>query len=193
MRKSLVLATVFIVLTAFSSAVMGQELVGSRIFGSITDPRGAVVPDVNVTISNPATGFSRTVKTGADGTFLAPQIVAETYDIEVSSGGFKSIKVTGIVVRVNENVRQDVQLQLGEVTAKIEVQAQATLVNTYTSALSQTIDSRRVVDLPMNSRDVTALSMLVAGATDPPASTGFYANSSGFAGTSPSVNGSKIQ
>src|SRR5882724_6058090 len=140
MPKSLVLATVFIVLTAFSSVVMGQELVGSRIFGAVTDPRGAVVPEVNVTISAPATGFSRTVKTGIDGTFLAPQIVAGTYDIEVSSRGFKSVKV---------NARQDVQLQLGEVTAKVEVQAQTTLVNTYTSALSQTIDSRRVVDLPL--------------------------------------------
>src|SRR2546426_4416555 len=119
MRKSLVLATVFIVLPAFSSAVRGQELVGSRIFGAVTDPRGAAVPDVNVTISNPATGFSRIVKTGMDGTFLAPQIVAGTYDIEISSAGFKSVKVTGIVVRVNENARQDVQLQLGEVTAKI--------------------------------------------------------------------------
>ena len=188
MRNSVVLATIFIVLTACSPAVVGQELVGSRIFGAVTDPKGAVVPDVNVTISSAATGFSRTVKTGVDGTFLAPQIVAGTYDIEVSSGGFKSVKVTGIVVRVNENARQDVQLQLGEVTAKVEVQAQTSLVNTYTSALSQTIDSRRVVDLPLNSRDVTSLSMLVAGATDP-VQTSFYANSSGFAGTAPSADG----
>ncbi|MCI0624573.1 MAG: carboxypeptidase-like regulatory domain-containing protein [Acidobacteria bacterium] len=170
----------------------GQELVGSRLFGTVTDASGAVIPAAEVRITSPATGFSRTVQTGEDGTYLALQILGGIYHLEVTKAGFKTMTVTGVVVRVNENARQNVQLEVGEITTRVEVSSQAALVNTYTSDLTQTIDSRRVVDLPLNARDVTSLSMLSVGTTDPVQTT-FYASSSGFAATAPSVNGSKIQ
>lgn len=172
--------------------VYGQELVGSRLFGTVTDASGAVIPAAEVRITSPATGFSRTVRTGGDGTYLAPQILGGIYHLQVTKLGFKTVTVTGVVVRVNENARQNVQLEVGEITTRVEVSSQAALVNTYTSDLAQTIDSRRVVDLPLNARDVTSLSMLSVGTTDP-VQTSFYAGSSGFAATAPSVNGSKIQ
>jgi len=173
-------------------SVYGQELVGSRLFGTVTDASGAVIPGAEVKITSPATGFSRTVRTGEDGTYLAPQILGGIYDLQVTKPGFKTMTVTGVMVRVNENARQNVQLEVGEITTRVEVSSQAALVNTYTSDLTQTIDSRRVVDLPLNARDVTSLSMLSVGTTDPVA-TSFYASSSGFTATAPSVNGSRIQ
>lgn len=172
--------------------VYGQELVGSRLFGTVTDATGAVIPAAEVKITSPATGFSRTVRTGEDGTYVAPQILGGVYHLEVTKAGFKTVTVTGVMVRVNESARQNVQLEVGEITTRVEVSSQAALVNTYTSELAQTIDSRRVVDLPLNARDVTSLSMLSVGTTDP-VQTSFYAGSSGFAATAPSVNGSKIQ
>jgi hypothetical protein len=105
-------------------------------------------------------------------------------EIGDTKAGFKTVTVTGVVVRVNENARQNIQLEVGEITTKVEVSSQAALVNTYTSELAQTIDSRRVVDLPLNARDVTSLSMLSVGTTDP-VQTSFYASSSGFAATNP--------
>jgi hypothetical protein len=123
---------------------------------------------------------------------VAPQILAGVYDIQVSSSGFKTVVLAGIKVQVNENARRDIQLELGDVATKVLVEGQATLVNSYTAELAQTINTRAVMNLPLNARDVTSLSMLVAGATDP-VQTSFYASSSGFAATAPSVNGSKIQ
>ena len=169
-----------------------QELVGSRLFGTVTDPSGKVVPGATLILTAPATGFSRALETDGDGSYLAPQILADTYEIQVSSPGFKTTRVTDIQVRVNESPRVDVRLELGDVSTKVDVQSQAALINTYSSELSLTIDSRRMVRLPLNARDVTALAMLGPGTTDP-VQTSFYANSSGFAGTAPSVNGSRIQ
>ena len=175
-----------------AAASFGQDTVGSRIFGTVTDPAGMAVPNATVKITSPQTGFSRTVQPGSDGTYVAPYILAGTYDLEVSLSGFKTTRLTGITVRVNENVRQDVRLELGEMTTKVEVSGEPALINSYTAALAQTVDKRQVVELPLNGRDVTSLGLLVAGATDP-VQTSFYASSSGFAATAPSVNGSKIQ
>jgi hypothetical protein len=97
------------------------------------------------------------------------------------------------VVRVNENARQDIHMEVGAVATKVEASAQPALVNTYTSELSETIDWRRVLDLPLNARDVTSLAMLVAGVNDPVGQTTFYASASGFTGTSPAVNGGRNQ
>jgi hypothetical protein len=141
---------------------------------------------------SPATGSVRTVSTGPDGTYVI-ELPADTYDIQVTSAGFKTGEAVGVVVEVNKNVRRDFQLEVGSVHSTVQVTGQSTLVNTYTSALAQTIDSRAVVQLPLNNRDITALTMLVAGATDP-VTTSFYASSAGFMdGVSPSVNGGKVQ
>ncbi|PYV92737.1 MAG: hypothetical protein DMG05_03645 [Acidobacteria bacterium] len=173
--------------------VAGQNVSQARILGTVADVSGAIVPDAKVVITSQTTRYSRTVQTGEDGTYLFPQMPGDTYDIEVSKPGFKTGRAVGVLVQVNENVRRDFQLEVGEMHATVEVLGQSTLVNTYTAALTQTINTRAVVELPLNNRDITALSMLVAGATDPVA-TSFYASSAGFMdGVSPSVNGGKIQ
>src|SRR5512134_1855548 len=112
-RHSLQVWLAYLLLTAVS---FGQDTVGSRIFGTVTDPKGMAVPNATIKITSPQTGFSRTVQPGPDGTYVAPQILAGTYELEVSLSGFKTVRLSGITVRVNENVRQDVQLELGEVT-----------------------------------------------------------------------------
>jgi len=107
--------------------------------------------------------------------------------------GFKVAKQSGIEVRVNENVRMNVELVVGSVDTTVEVRARAELTNTYSSQLSETVDARRVQDLPLNGRDVTSLSLLVAGAVIDTTSTSFYGTSSGFSLTAPIVNGNRNQ
>jgi hypothetical protein len=190
MRRTL---AVLVIVNLALPAALGQELVGSRIFGTVTDRTGAVIPNAVVRITQVDIGSTRTVLTAGDGTYVAVQILAGTYDLEVSKEGFNTEKVTGLMVRVNENARQDIRLDVGSVATRVEASAQAGLVNTYTSELSETIDSRRVVDLPLNARDVTSLSMLIAGVNDPVGQTTFYSSASGFTGTSPAVNGGRNQ
>jgi len=129
----------------------------------------------------------------SDGVYVAPDLKTGVYDIEVEKSGFKLLKTVGIVLHVNENLRRDIQMEVGSVTSSVEVTGRSTMVDSYTSALSQTVSGRQVVDLPLSNRDVTALAYLVAGATDP-VSTTFYATSAGFqGGSSPSINGGRVQ
>src|SRR5207247_2918501 len=152
-----------------------------------------VLPEAKVTVTMPATGANRSVTTADDGSFVFPPLQAGIYDITVSKEGFKTAKQTDIEVRVNESVRANIQIEVGSVATTVEVKARAELTNTYTAQLSQTIDSRRVQDLPLNGRDVTSLALLAAGANIDTTSTSFYGTSSGFALTSPIVNGNRNQ
>lgn len=170
-----------------------QAQAGARLFGSVTDPSGSPVPGAEVRITSPATRVSTMVVTSQDGTYVAPQIGAATYDIEVSKAGFKVTKVSGVLVQTNESVRRNVELEVGAVTTTVNVSGQAELTNTYTAQLSQTVDARRVQDLPLNGRDVTQLTLIVAGATVSDVSTAFYAGTSGFSTTTAIVNGNRSQ
>lgn len=177
----------------FGGSASGQNVSQARIFGVVTDSTGALVPGAKVVITSQTTGYSRTEMTGADGTYIAPQMPADTYRIQASKAGFQTTVATGVLVQVDQSVRRDFTLQIGSVHSVVQVTGQSTLVNTYTAALAQTISGREMLQLPLNNRDVTSLSMLVAGATDP-VQTSFYASSAGFMeGTSPSVNGGRIQ
>ena len=187
-----VMAALTVVCAVCPRPVFAQGVSGSRIYGHVSDPSGAVIPDAEVVITSQTTGSKRTLMTGSDGIFVALDLTAGVYDLEVAKTGFKPVKAVGVVVQVNENARRDIQMELGTATTVIEVAGRSTLVNTYTSNLAETINARRVVELPLNARDVTSLTMLSVGATDPVETT-FYASSSGFAGTAPSVNGSRIQ
>jgi hypothetical protein len=173
--------------------MFGQARAGSSLFGTVVDPGGAPVPDAEVRIVETNTNADRVVLTNAEGAFVAPQIPAGTYSIQVSKQGFNVARSTGIVLQTNETVRRNFQLELGSVSTTVDVKADAELTNTYTAQLSQTVDQRRVVELPLNGRDVTQLSLIVAGASITDASTSFYAGTSGFDTTTAVINGNRTQ
>ena len=89
---------VFLICT---SLAFGQAQIGSLLFGTVTDAHGAVIPGGTVTYTNPATGATRTVKTGVDGAYVFQQIPAGVYDLTVSAAGFKVAKQSAIEVRLD--------------------------------------------------------------------------------------------
>jgi len=177
----------------FPLSVFAQATAGSSLFGTITDQGGAPIPEAEVRIIASTTSAVRTVLTNSEGNWVAPQMLAGTYVIEVSKQGFNLARASGVVLQTNETVRRNFQLEVGAVTTTVDVNASAELTNTYTAQLSQTVDQRRVVELPLNGRDVTQLSLIVAGATVTDASTSFYAGTSGFDTTTAVINGNRTQ
>lgn len=173
--------------------VFAQAQAGSRLFGTVTDPSGSPIPGAEVKIVSAATSAETTVITSPEGNYVAPQIAAGTYDVQVSKSGFNLSRATGILVQTNESVRRNFELAIGAVSTTVNVAASAELTNTYTAQLSQTVDSRRVQELPLNGRDVTQLTLTVAGASVTDASTSFYAGTSGFDTTTAVVNGNRTQ
>src|SRR5215831_8020293 len=147
---------------ATSIAAFGQRITGT-IEGRVVDPTGAVLPGVEITVTNQQTQQTRTTITNELGLYNAPLLQPGEYDVKVSLPGFKSELRRGIIVEVDRNARVDVQLQVGNVAESVEVTADAPLIQTDTSSLGQVIDTRRVAELPLNGRQFLSLATLTPG------------------------------
>ena len=153
----------FMTMLAVPCEAFAQATASASLFGTVTDPGGSGIPDAEVKITATDTNAERVVMTNNEGSYVAPQLPFGAYAIQVTKQGFSMARATGIVVRTNESVRRNFQLEIGSVATSVDVSATAELTNTYTAQLSQTVDQRRIVELPLNGRDVTQLSLLVAG------------------------------
>jgi len=168
MRKRLLRTrTYHAVLLVLSLALLctlayGQET--ASIVGTVTDPTGAAVPNSKVTITNTDTGITRSTTTNSTGSYAAHELSFGHYNVRVEAGGFKAYDKTGITLNVNDTVRADASLQVGESKESITVEANAIQVQADTNEVSQTITATEVSELATNGRNVIQLATLVPGA-----------------------------
>lgn len=149
----------FCIVPAFGQGGSGE------LTGLVTDPTGAVVSGVEVTLTNSATGEKRTATTTGAGIyrFTALPIVG-TYTLETTPKGFKKFQLASIVVSVGTVTSHDVQLEVGSGTETVSVEAGAQLVQTEDSSVSQLIDRRSWESMPIQTRSQNELINMVAGA-----------------------------
>ena len=143
--------------------IFGQGGTAGTITGIITDPSGATVPGATVTVRDLASGYSREMKTDSTGNYSFPDLAVGTYELRVSATGFETAQVSSIRLEVNATRRQDVQMKVGAVTATVQVEAAAPLLNTQNASVGQVIATREVADLPLNGRDFQQLQLLSPG------------------------------
>jgi hypothetical protein len=136
----------------------------ASILGTVVDPTGAAVPGAKVTITNTDTGFVRNTTSNETGNYAARDLAIGHYNVQVESPGFKTYARTGITLNVNDTVRADATLQVGESRESVTVEANAVQVQADTSEVSQTVTAAMVSDLATNGRNVIQLAMLVPGA-----------------------------
>lgn len=154
---------VLAVLSLMAGTVWAQGT--GEITGLVTDPSGAVVSGTTVTLTNSATGEKRTTVTTSAGVYAFPALpVVGTYTVQISSKGFKSVKVQGIAVSVGISVTKDIKLELGAATEQVTVEAGAEMVQTADSSLSTLVDRRVWQNMPLEVRNQNAFIELVAGA-----------------------------
>ncbi len=134
-----------------------------QITGRITDPAGAVVPGAQVTITASDTGVSRTTESNSDGYYTAPSLLPGQYTVSVDHQGFRPVVRPGLQLQVEQTLRVDFALEVGEVSQKIVVQEQAPLLETETPSVGQVVQSKQIVNLPLLGRDAYALGELVPG------------------------------
>ena len=146
----------------FCSAAFSQET--ASIVGTVTDASGAAVPGAKVLITNTDTGVVRTTTSNSAGSYTAPELSIGHYNVRVEAPGFKAYERTGITLNVNDTVRADAPLQIGEAKESISVEANAVQVQADTNEVSQTITAAQVSDLATNGRNVIQLAALVPGA-----------------------------
>jgi hypothetical protein len=133
------------------------------ISGYVRDSSGLVVPNAAVRITHEGTGAVRTANSDAAGFYQVLGLGSGTYTIEAEVAGFKKYRNAGVTLLVDQNVRSDVTLEVGQVSEVVEVAAQAALVDTRSSQTSATIDDRRIVDLPLRGRNVFSLAATLPG------------------------------
>ena len=134
------------------------------ILGDVADESGAVVPGVTVTVTNEGTGNARVVTTSEAGGFTVPSLPPAIYSVSAEMPGFSQAQQTGVVLAVNQTLRVDLTLSIGEVTEVVEVSAAALQLQTDTSTVASTVDNKKVVELPLNGRSFTQLTILMPGA-----------------------------
>src|SRR5579872_1565165 len=149
------------------SAVIAADVLLAQdtgtIVGTVRDPAGLVIANAKVTATLKERGVTRTVTADAEGNYVLPLLPIGTYTITVEQQGFKTFSQAGIGLTANENARVDAKLEVGSVSQEVAVTAEASLVDSRSSTVGTLIDSRRVVDLPINGRNIIALASTLPG------------------------------
>jgi hypothetical protein len=155
------------------SAVWAQSGVGI-IFGTVTDPSGALVAGAEITATNTATSISEKATTDQSGNYVLADLPASTYSITGAASGFQTIERTGILLQVDQRARVDLPMQVGQTQQVVAVQANVTNLETFSSSVKDVVDSTRMVELPLNGRNALSLQALLPGAV--PAASGSAAS-----------------
>ena len=150
-------------LALFSCIAMVEAQVTGSISGYLKDTSGAAVPGASVTAVMVEQQVTRKVQTDEEGFYNFVAMLPGTYQISFEAGGFQKLVRSGVRLTVNENIRVDGTLTLGSVETQVDVEGAAPLVDTVSPTLSGLVDDRRVVDLPLNGRNVMALARILPG------------------------------
>ena len=161
-RKMLckLLLSLFVALAACS--VSWAQATGSLV-GTVTDQKGAVVPGAKVTLTNLGTNVTQIVQSDSNGDFRILQLLPGNYKVVAEHAGFQAFEVPSVQVIVGDAARVDATLQVGQETQTVEVEAQAALLDTQSSALDYSVQSSQVEQMPLNGRNVFNLVELVPG------------------------------
>src|SRR5437667_7076951 len=151
--------TLILLLTA--SAAWAQAT--AQMSGTVRDESGAVLPGVTVTVTQVETSVTRTAVTDETGAYLLPNLPTGPYKLQVSLQGFRTYEQTGIVLRVGATPVINAVLAVGSVEETVTVEGAAPLVDVRSSGISNVVENERILELPLQGRQVTDL-LVLAGA-----------------------------
>jgi len=139
------------------------QVSGATLSGAVKDSSGAVVPNAQISITDTATGVSRSVTSNVAGIYNAPNLSPGNYEVRVTSAGFRTQVERGITLTVGAQQVLDISLQVGQITQTVEITTEAPTVELTSSELSATVNSTTVRELPLNGRSWTDLAVLQPG------------------------------
>src|SRR5688500_10821379 len=145
-----------------SGAALAQST--GELAGRVTDESGGVLPGVTVTATQTDTGFSRTVVTDGEGAWVMPNMPTGPYRMEVALQGFRTYVQTGIVLQVGQTPTLNAQLAVGNLEETVSVEAAAPIVDVRSAGISDVVENERIVELPLQGRQVTDLIVLAGAA-----------------------------
>ncbi len=167
-RKTTIRCAVWLLAALLATTLAYSQVFTSSITGMVTDPSGAGVPSATVQLRNMATNDVREARTQANGTYQINNLNPGTYQINVTAPGFKSYTQDNLILQAQTASTVNVPLTLGGTQEKVEVTANATLVDTETANTSAVFETKLIQDLPNASRNPLNFVFSLAGTTTPP-------------------------
>ncbi len=155
-------ATLILSLAFLIKPATAQVLFGS-VVGNVTDSSGAAVAGATVKITEMQTNETRSVVTNEGGTYTISTVPAGTYQVEITQTGFRAFLTSNILVNQNNVVRVDAQLQVGAQAEKIEVTAEAAVLQTDRADIHTEVASQQLESLPQATRSYQGLLATVPG------------------------------
>ncbi len=158
----------FAVWIFFGALACAQTRDTAALVGNIVDTQGASIVGAAVTLTNVATGQARTTNSDSSGRYQFNLLPVGAYQLVAEQPSFRRYERRGITFQANENLKIDVVLEIGDVKSTVTVDAAANQVETEVATIKETVDQKRVVDLPLNGRDAATLALLVPGVVGRP-------------------------
>ena len=152
---------VFIAL--YMALSLSAQTSSTAVVGTVSDPSGAVISGAKVTLLHTETGIKRNDLTTDTGDYNFPLVNPGLYSITVSAPGFKVATRSGVQVELDQKARVDFNLEIGSPGQTVEVTAQGALLSTDEATLGQVMNQQKVVELPLNGRNIGALASLQPG------------------------------
>ena len=128
--------------------LMAQRTTGTLV-GTVTDPTGAILPGAEITVTNVDTGVSRGAVSGDNGAYTLAALLPGLYRLQATLPGFKEAVLENVRLRVDQQRRADLQLEVGEITEQVTVEAKPVALGTENPAMGEVITGEQVVELPL--------------------------------------------
>ncbi|HUA17854.1 MAG TPA: TonB-dependent receptor [Bryobacteraceae bacterium] len=185
-RNAGISAAAAIVLMMWTAGPASPQAATGRVFGTVSDPGGAVVAGAKVTVTNVATSVRWDTTTRPDGTYQVLELPIGNYSVSVQAQGFGTAVTQPAELQINQSLRIDVTLAIGQLTQTVSVESQATQVETVVPTIGGTVVGAAVQELPLNGRDTLTLASTLPGISGNPTGTGQAA------GTNFSIAGGRL-
>ena len=161
------LACTFVCLLLAVSVAHAQGVGSSgEITGTVTDPSGAVLPNVTVNVVDNQTGLKRTAMTNGTGQFRVARLSPATYDVSVERPGFATEIRRSVTVAIGQTVISDFKVKPSQVATVVEVTDQPPVVETERGSQADRISQQYITDLPIDRRDYLTFTLLAPGVSD---------------------------
>jgi len=164
-RLARMMGGLFFLLLVLNGTAVAQAVFGNMT-GNVTDPSGAAIPDLSVSIQDLEHGINYEAKTNASGNFTQTHLISGRYQVHVTATGFAEF-TTIAVVQVDSTARVDIQLQLGTSASSVTVNVEASIMKTERADVSTTLTSQEIGKLPILDRNLFNLMIALPGTARP--------------------------
>src|ERR1700730_3088074 len=166
LRASLHVLVTLVLIAVFPPTLSQAQDATARITGTVSDSTGAVIPGVQITVTNTATQVSREATSDHDGLYQVLALPIGTYKVTAGRQGFRTVGSSEYTLLINQALRVDFKMEIGTASEKVDVGAEAAPVETVNATLGQSITGRTLTNMPLNGRDALDLALLQPGVTE---------------------------